>query len=187
MTKHGLKRLDEYSSEEIQYRLRNYTKVIAVREPFERILSGYRDKLFKNETVPLNLELKSQIVEKTRTSGMPKTRQDFVSLDEFVKYLTLASNDSKMSEDFDNHWRPAYYLCHPCDLKYDFIMKVETLENDLKHFTKYIVKQNIHISHLNPTTPLDPNIVGGLAPESVEKLKQLYALDYKLFGYKPLQ
>ena len=39
------KRLDSYTEEEIRYRLDHYLKFMFVRQPFERALSAYRDKV----------------------------------------------------------------------------------------------------------------------------------------------
>jgi dermatan 4-sulfotransferase 1 len=49
-----LRRLSNYTSEEIQYRLNNYYKFMFVREPLERLVSAYRDKMFRDdEYVPM--------------------------------------------------------------------------------------------------------------------------------------
>ncbi len=45
------KRLSDYSTTEIQERLKTYKKIIFVRDPFERILSAYRDKMFRNDNM----------------------------------------------------------------------------------------------------------------------------------------
>jgi hypothetical protein len=36
--------LDSFSLDEIEFKLKNYKKIIMVREPFERLLSAYRNK-----------------------------------------------------------------------------------------------------------------------------------------------
>ena len=46
LTPEYVKRLVQYSPEEIKYRLENYYKFMFVRHPFDRILSAWRDKLF---------------------------------------------------------------------------------------------------------------------------------------------
>jgi hypothetical protein len=43
------KRLSDYSTTEIEERLKTYKNIIFVRDPFERMLSAYRDKMFRND------------------------------------------------------------------------------------------------------------------------------------------
>lgn len=45
---HVFRRLDNYTSEEIRYRLDNFMKFMFVRHPFERLLSAYRNKFNQN-------------------------------------------------------------------------------------------------------------------------------------------
>ena len=51
--KHGLKPLKSYKSDEIEYRLQHYHKIMAVRHPVGRIVSAYNDK-FVPQMDPMN-------------------------------------------------------------------------------------------------------------------------------------
>jgi len=49
---------------------------------------------------------------------------------EFVQYV-IREKYSKKRRDI--HWMPQYKHCNPCLIKYDFIGRYETLEEDAKH------------------------------------------------------
>ena len=43
---------------------------------------------------------------------------------------------------FDQHWRPPSIMCHPCQIKYDFIGKMETVIKDSKYLMKILNVEN---------------------------------------------
>jgi len=56
---------------EIQHRLQTYKKIIFVRNPFERMLSAYNDKIALNNSGELS-KLARRIIASKRTDGTPK-------------------------------------------------------------------------------------------------------------------
>ena len=48
LTRNVYRRLNKFSSDEIDYRLNNYYKFMFVREPLERLISAYRDKILRD-------------------------------------------------------------------------------------------------------------------------------------------
>ena len=94
------------------------------------------------------------------------------------------------------HWWPISRQCYPCDIKYDYIVHTETLNEDLHYI---LVKANPHL----PADYLDPASVsdskqnkGGSVSDELKKilLKRLpkdllhdlledYMDDYHMFGY----
>ena len=64
-------------------------------------------------------------------------------------------NDCK-SQPCNEHWQPQYLHCDVCEINYDFIGHVETLEDDLKyiaHINNFSssLKNDEHKLHLHPS------------------------------------
>lgn len=110
----------------------SYKKFIIVRNPFERLFSGYIDKIF---SLTLSHIVK-QIVLTQRLNATYNSSQCVhdVTFAEFVKYF-IQSERTKNHRD--RHFIPMYDHCKPCQIGYDYIAKLETLEKD----TLYILKQ----------------------------------------------
>ncbi len=65
----------------------------------------------------------SLVENETSTSNPSTYRQP--TFPEFVQYLMTVR-----PELMDEHWRPMYLDCNPCQTPFDLILKVETLEGD---------------------------------------------------------
>ncbi|XP_068178036.1 carbohydrate sulfotransferase 12-like isoform X2 [Antennarius striatus] len=104
---------------------------------------------------------------------------------QFISYLIDPVTERKSI--FNEHWRQVYRLCHPCQVKYDFIGQVETLETDAKHLLKLLeVDDIIHFPSIykNPTTMnWERDWFSKIPIKMRRKLYQLYEPDFKLFGY----
>lgn len=131
-----------------------------VRDPFARLVSSYRNKFktkndnqtstsnfddniisnyyadhinqaFKNET------LNNPDHENEKEGGLKKEikhideDQYLVTFQAFVKYLT-ANNTIQHNE----HWDQYYDLCYPCYIKYDFIGRLEHLQEESQTFLR---------------------------------------------------
>jgi Sulfotransferase family len=62
-----LKKMDNFTLDQIQFRLKNYFKFMFVREPLERLLSAYRDKMVRDKYYVKRF--KPLIVEKYRNGS----------------------------------------------------------------------------------------------------------------------
>lgn len=80
-----------------------------------------------------------------------------------------------------------YRLCHPCQIKYDFIGHLETLEEDTEHLLKLL-----KVDHLlrfpsgarNLTsTSWERDWFAQIPIETRKELYKLYEPDFELFGY----
>ncbi len=84
----------------------DYQKYIIVRHPLQRVVSGFYEIQRKHD---------------------PEGN---------MKNFTQALRDYIISEAFDLHWVEFYDACHPCNIKYDAILKVEMLEMDIKSLNR---------------------------------------------------
>ncbi|KAK2152302.1 hypothetical protein LSH36_332g01009 [Paralvinella palmiformis] len=181
-----LRTLNTYRPEEILFRIRQYYKFMFVREPLERIVSAYRNKFLTSYNQPFRLRYGRQIIRRYRENATKHSLQygDDVRFNEFVQYLL----DLKANEVFDIHWRHFYKLCHPCQLRYNFIGKHETLTEDVKFiFEELRIKQLFTFpeppNKSQPTTDLTKSILANLSFKQLHDLWRLYSIDATLFGY----
>jgi len=133
---HGINvpRLWGQPADKLAMTMETYFKFTFVREPFERILSAYKDKfVYLRRTDRPILEFHGrEILKNFRPNA---TREAFTKLDditfrEFIQYLvTRGSNETTKVMDF--HWDNYVNFCAMCAIKYDFIGHYETMEEDL--------------------------------------------------------
>uniref|UniRef100_A0A8D0A2J8 Carbohydrate sulfotransferase n=1 Tax=Sander lucioperca TaxID=283035 RepID=A0A8D0A2J8_SANLU len=122
-----LRRLDSYDAAGITERLRSYTKVLFVREPFERLVSAFRDKFESPNSYYHPVFGRAIIARYRANASLGALRSGAgVSFPEFVRYLL----DVRRPVGMDIHWTPVSQLCSPCLLRYSFIGKLESLEAD---------------------------------------------------------
>ncbi|CAL8349994.1 unnamed protein product [Merluccius merluccius] len=189
-----LNTLTSYNRQDIMQRLKSYTKIAFVREPLERLVSAYRDKLESPNTYYHSLFGKP-IIAKYRANASKEALSsgNGVTFPEFVQYLL----DVHRPVGMDIHWEPANQLCNPCLLDYQFIGKFENMEEE----ANFLLRQMGAPSNLTMPTSKDRN------PESERTTKELtqkyfsqvsawerqrlydfYYMDYLMFNYsKPFK
>lgn len=96
--------------------LKTYAAFFFVREPFERLLSAFRDK-FETYTTSLYSKLGREIVGKLRKSSESKNSNKLPSFDEFTEYLSTLPDNPQ----WDMHWRSIHQVCYPCAIDYDYV------------------------------------------------------------------
>ena len=116
-------------------RIKTYYKFMIVRNPLERLVSAFRNKI----EPPLSRErmdrfphfVKVEILERYRSTEFRqwKSKMDLnisVTFPEFVRYFVEAEV-MKMNE----HFRPAMDICHPCLIQYDFYGNFRNYSSDV--------------------------------------------------------
>ncbi|XP_041356094.1 carbohydrate sulfotransferase 8-like isoform X2 [Gigantopelta aegis] len=109
--------------------LNDALKVMFVREPYSRLLSGYVDKLFSPNPYFWNLVGKYIIgkFRKNPSAHSLKCGHD-VTFQEFVKYVIFTEEHNDTHRDA--HFTPTYDQCKPCEIDYNVIGKMETFKED---------------------------------------------------------
>uniref|UniRef100_A0A3Q4GD45 Carbohydrate sulfotransferase n=1 Tax=Neolamprologus brichardi TaxID=32507 RepID=A0A3Q4GD45_NEOBR len=130
-----LPRLSGYSRAGVAERLRSYTKVLFVREPFERLVSAFRDK-FESPNSYYHPVFGRAIISRYRANATHAALRSGagVTFREFVQYLL----DVRRPVGMDIHWEPVSQLCSPCFLQFTFIGKFESLERDANFLLRSI-------------------------------------------------
>jgi hypothetical protein len=182
----------------------SFIRAIFVRHPLERLASAYADKIASLKAEPFSLydSLRRQICRKFPSSYLTINDRKFYynnnkvekpmnepcekvipSFEHFIEYIM--SNSAQI----DVHWQPYSTLCNACALKYNFIGKYETMQEDLtslrskiglnstdwnvnNHFSTGKSKENYQLMYSKLSNSLICN------------LKDFYKEDLKLFDYR---
>lgn len=110
-----------------------------------------------------------------------------------VLYLLDPGRDRKHVDRLlsDNHWRLQADLCHPCYVRYDFIGHYETLVDDARFVLDRLgVAGRVRFPDGDPdnrwkrrTADVAARILGEIAADELDRVRELYRTDFELFGY----
>ncbi|XP_069626185.1 carbohydrate sulfotransferase 10 isoform X1 [Haliaeetus albicilla] len=189
--KNGLPRLSSFSDSEIKKRLNLYFKFFIVRDPFERLISAFKDKFVHNPRFEpwYRHEIAPGIIRKYRKN---RTETKGLQFEDFVRYLG-DPNHRWLDVQFGDHiihWVTYVELCAPCEITYSVIGHHETLEDD----APYILKA-AGIDHLVSYPTIPPGITvynktkveryfSGVSKRDIRRLYARFEGDFKLFGYR---
>ncbi|XP_046329103.1 carbohydrate sulfotransferase 11-like [Haliotis rufescens] len=179
-----LTHLKDMTPDQIRHRLKHYYKFTFTREPFERVLSAFRNKFQgKNVNEFFQNHYGKNIIKRFRTKGQKGVNLTFF---EFVQYLI----DSSRSEPFNEHWETISELCHPCKVQYDFIGSYSNIAADSK-----FVLAKIGATHLSfpdrsvtykhsGTEKLLHQYYRDIPPGLLDQLMEVYYSDFLMFDYR---
>ena len=190
---------------------------IIVRHPFERLVSAFRDKWERRQADlqdedfergfyynKVNGHLMTGMFRKSalrRFGGeffgagnnygalIPSKRRNSRRLSQlpiFWEFVQFVKTQNVRSMDV--HYRPAYYGCAPCVVKYDYVFRVEDLDidEDLKGLLdanlNNIGEKNVHEGGLN-SEQITRIYFSTLSHSDIIKLWEIYKEDFLLFGY----
>ncbi|XP_052062363.1 carbohydrate sulfotransferase 8-like [Mytilus californianus] len=108
-------------------KFKHYFKFLFVRDPYNRLFSGYIDKLFN----PNVMYWKAAGIPAKRLSN-PEADSSCghdVTFAEFINYIIALEKTPDMR---DRHFFSMYEHCAPCDHKIDYVGKMETFSKDSK-------------------------------------------------------
>ncbi|KAG9343001.1 hypothetical protein JZ751_015218, partial [Albula glossodonta] len=181
------KRYGKFSRHLMKIKLKKYTKFLFVRDPFVRLISAYRNKF---EQVNEEFYRRFAVVMLKRYGNYSDPPASVVdaftagirpSFSNFIQYLLDPQTEKEMP--FNEHWRQVYRLCHPCQINYDFIGKLETLDEDAEHLLRILRVDNIiqfPPSNRNRTaSSWERDWFANIPYESRRKLYKLYEADFK--------
>lgn len=182
----SLEHLSEYNETEAKFFLSNYTSFIMVREPFERLLSAYRNKLEDNmpSAKYFQARIGRYIIKNYRPNATETDLKngDNVSFYEFVKYLIKEGINNDTTNE---HWKPINQLCYPCSINYTFIGKYENFEEDSLVILNMVNASDVLFPHTRSghTNKKLREYMRQLSLSDIQKLYKMYELDFKLFDY----
>ncbi|VDI70971.1 chondroitin 4-sulfotransferase 11 [Mytilus galloprovincialis] len=121
-------------------KFKHYFKFLFVRDPYNRLFSGYIDKLFN----PNVMYWKAVGIPAKRLSN-PEAKRSCghdVTFSEFINYIIALE---KTPDRRDRHFFSMYEHCAPCEHKIDYIGKMETFRNDSKFILDTLKMDNNNI------------------------------------------
>ncbi|XP_017160675.1 carbohydrate sulfotransferase 8-like [Poecilia reticulata] len=184
-----LRRLDSYDRAGIAERLQTYTKVLFVREPFERLVSAFRDK-FESPNSYYHPVFGRAIISRYRANatGSGLKTGAGVTFREFVQYLL----DAQRPVGMDIHWERVGQLCSPCLIHYDFIGKIESLQEDADFLLRGIgAPGNLTFPDFKDRNPREKRTSSRITQDYFSQLNgterqkvfDFYYKDYLMFSY----
>lgn len=184
-----MQKLEPYSTADIiRHGMGNYTKLVFVRHPFERLISAYHDKFVDQNSTVYQLGIGTGIIRKYRPhpSESSLTNGNDVTIPEFVSYVIDEWKSGR--RQLDVHWRPMVDLCLPCSIDYDIVGKFETLNHDVEFLLKKLDESSIiklfQLAKPPPSTSSMKQFINQLSQQQLIDLFHVYEDDFRIFGYE---
>lgn len=115
---------------------KDFYKFLFVRDPYSRILSAYVDKLFAPNPVFWKTLAKHQI-DRFRPKSQPRNPCGAdLTFEEYVKAIVENHRKPQESGKVDCHDESFTGACHPCEINYNFVGKMENFTVDSNHILK---------------------------------------------------
>lgn len=148
-----------------------YKFVTFIRNPYTRLVSGYKDKILKNQNQKLHI---------LKALGIPADQIDHqITFDAFIEAIARQSD-----QQMDPHWRPQSTQTLQGIIKYDFIGRFENFDSDFSHTFKALGIPNdlVPLSrHMNKTgseaAPLE------ISKKTQNLILERFRVDFEGFGY----
>ena len=182
-----LSNLDQYDAADVWNYLKKSYKFMFVREPFERLLSAYKDKFVSTRTVDRYMleTYGRKIIRKFRPNATQRALEagDDVTFPEFIEYILKEG----IHEGLNWHWNTYDDQCRPCSVEYDFVGRFEYLAQDAQYVLKKAGVDNITQFPSNSNYPKTRceliKYYSQIPPEWIIQLGHVYHSSFEMFGY----
>lgn len=154
-----------------------FTRFTFVREPVERVVSAYLDKICRRDKAG-NVSSQKKRFYKVHFPNMDV--QDDITFDQFV--ATIAELDDPRK--FDKHWRPQADLMFLPVQEFDFIGRFDRFEDDWDRLTERLDLQ-IKTDRTSITwhaTAAGSKVDDVVTPDARRKIEAAYARDFDLYA-----
>ena len=193
----GVNKLQDLTETEQERRIQHYFKFSFIRNPLERIVSAYRNKI----AVPINYtnrfywpdRILFYIIQRydkeqyTKWSKTNFTSAEFrPSFGGFVKYLSYYSS----LDLYNEHFRPFIDLCHPCSVNYNFIGNFYNIPDEAYRVMTFLgIPHNYYLNRSEHPTFNTSSMVSdyyskltrGLKVRLVQRFSQELLMYYQLY------
>jgi len=165
-----------------------YYKFLFVRNPYDRLVSTYRNKFYEPFNDIFRNLFGKQILKISRPRNVAgwKIEDTYnITFNEFVTYV-VHHYDHNMG--MDDHWRSMNLICKVCSIKYDFIGKMETLVQDSNYVLEKLgVNKTIRFAKSNEykvkTKDITKQFYSKVSNKNILKIFEVYKEDFIAFDY----
>lgn len=173
------------SQDELRAALENpgATSFLIVRDPFERLLSAYRDKIESTKQKfyrTLRCQIQQKAVQRRGTRDCQPT------FPEFVDYLL---EERAKGHAPNEHWAPYYSFCSPCQVAFDYVLRFESLPQEeaflvakVPGLSAVVKPHKVHSSHTDYNA-VTRQYFSKLSALQLAQLYDIYRKDFVIFGY----
>jgi len=170
----------------------NSVAFLVGRNPFERLVSAYRDKIQNAFPRSEHDKIRRKIIERYRNVTIPKTSlrlsQSFIpTFSEFVRFIV---EEHESGSVLDMHWSPVHSFCTPCQFNLTDIVLFETQDQDMEYILRKTgVHDRVGVVQKNrskgpgKTHDMTQRLISELSRSLYNGVVRLYSVDFKLFGY----
>ena len=179
----------------VEAKHKNYKKFMFVRNPFERLASAYFNKAFP--TVAWDGKSRDYYYAQIQKFTLNNFQHENITASvrkhynatfrEFVAYI-LKHNDV--------HWDSMQRFCDPCNIKYDYILRMETMQRDSQALMRDLYPKAGPLPVANAAMKKDksdqtstwvkPKVLGlfsQISEDLMDKLYKKYTFDLEFYGY----
>lgn len=119
------------------------TRFMFARDPYNRLISGYVDKLLAPNPIYWKI-IGIPAIRKTRMTPSTDSLRcgHDLTFSEYVRYVIMAMDHSTNGVNPDGHFQKMTSLCKPCSVKYDFVGKMETFGTDSLELVRHLKLSN---------------------------------------------
>ena len=182
----------------------SFSSFLFVRHPFDRLRSAYENKiadprfhiLRSNPTLWRNIV--RHAVNFTQEGFNESLRNDNITRITFREFIQYILHIEATSRAHDPHWAPIERLCGPCQWNYQLIGHVETFHQDMECLQETFYQESTAYARRGETTyemvapphhdgkyVYKTDLFQQLSREELDRLTQMYARDFCMFGYTP--
>lgn len=131
--------------------LDKFAKVLLVEHPFEKLVATYENK-FKTRSGFLGYIVGKRVLTFTRGQGGTVNVSKKIMEESPVRFHEMIDFMLKRNI-WDAHWKSIYDVCHPCNIRYDYVIKVDTFASDVKNLLKVLYDRK-DLAHVLGTFPV---------------------------------
>ena len=186
----GIMQMNDYDTDNKVHRLDTYYSFMVVRHPFDRLLSAYKDKFGKKAQQNFAMKMQYKDIILTRFPSIAKIdkhKEIRITLDQFFELIVYEKD-----EFWNRHWESSISTCNPCMMRYDSVMMLETLADDIDPLLDRLTdpggtrpelpslrRLREDVDTYKETTMTFKNV----SKDIIEGLLDIYKLDMEIFGY----